>query len=197
MKKPILLPSIFGEENQKIKILYAGNIGFFQDWQPVLYAAKALSNEDIEFWIVGEGVQKEYLEKEVCDNKLSNIRIFPYQRREILPMINNYADIHFIAINKEMEQEGFPSKVYTIMACAKPLIVISGDKTPLYNFLSNKNCAELIVNNRDVNFTNAIRKLAQNRELREELGNNGYKEIISNYSKEVVVTKYVNLLRKL
>jgi colanic acid biosynthesis glycosyl transferase WcaI len=197
LKKPILLPSIFGEENHKIKILYAGNIGFFQDWQPVLYAAKTLSNEDIEFWIVGEGVQKEYLEKEVCDNKLSNIRIFPYQRREILPMINNYADIHFIAINKEMEQEGFPSKVYTIMACAKPLIVISGDKTPLYNFLSNKNCAELIVNNRDVNFTNAIRKLAQNRELREELGNNGYKEIISNYSKEVVVTKYVNLLRKL
>jgi glycosyltransferase involved in cell wall biosynthesis len=83
------------------------------------------------------------------------------------------------------------------MACAKPLIVISGDKTPLYNFLSKKNCAELIVNNRNVNFINAIRKLAYNRELREELGNNGYKEIISNYSKEVVVTKYVNLLRKL
>ncbi len=197
LKKPILLPSIFGEENQKIKILYAGNIGFFQDWQPVIYAAKALSNEDIEFWIVGEGVQKEYFEKEVRNNNLSNIRIFPYQRREILPMINNYADIHFIAINKEMEQEGFPSKVYTIMACAKPLIVITGDKTPLYNFLSSKNCAELIVSNINVNFTNAIRKLAQNRELREELGNNGYKQIICNYSKEIVVKKYVKLLRTL
>jgi hypothetical protein len=30
--------------------------------------------------------------------------------------INAFADIHFISISKEMEQEGFPSKVYTIMA---------------------------------------------------------------------------------
>jgi glycosyltransferase involved in cell wall biosynthesis len=197
LKNQQSLPEIFGEENNKIKILYAGNIGFFQDWQPVLYAAKELSNENIEFWIIGEGVQKDYLEKEVCGHNLKNVRIFPYQKRKLIPIINNYADIHFIAINKQMEQEGFPSKVYTIMACAKPLIVITGEKTPLYNFLSNKNCAELIVNNRNVNFTNAIRKLAYNKELREELGNNGYQVIISDYSKEVVVKKYVNLLRKL
>ena len=53
-------------------------------------------------------------------------------------IINNYADIHFIAINQQMEQEGFPSKVYTIMACAKPIIVVTGQDTPLYNFLKDK-----------------------------------------------------------
>jgi glycosyltransferase involved in cell wall biosynthesis len=192
-----LLPEIFGEENKKIKILYAGNIGFFQDWDPVIYAAKELSGENIEFWIIGEGVQKEHLEKEVRDNNLTNVRIFPYQRRELIPVINNYADIHFIAINQQMEQEGFPSKVYTIMACAKPLVVIAGENTPLYNFLKNKNCAELVFNDRNVNFTSAIRKLAKNKELREELGVNGYNEIINNYSKKVVVSNYANLLNSL
>lgn len=29
--------------------MYAGNIGFFQDWEPVMYAAKELLNDDIEF----------------------------------------------------------------------------------------------------------------------------------------------------
>jgi glycosyltransferase involved in cell wall biosynthesis len=96
-----------------------------------------------------------------------------------------------------MEQEGFPSKVYTIMACAKPMIVITGEKTPLYNFLKGKNCAELITNNRNVNFTNAIRKLSNDENLRRELGLNGYKEIINNYSKEVIVSKYANLLNSL
>ena len=191
------LPEIFGEDNKKIKILYAGNIGFFQDWEPVIYAAKELSIENIEFWIIGEGVQKSYLEKEVCDHNLTNVRIFPYQRRELIPIINNHADIHFISINKQMEQEGFPSKVYTIMACAKPLIVITGDKTPLYNFLKDKNCAVLISDNRNLNFTNSIRKLAHNKELREEMGLNGYNEIIKNYSKKVVVSKYANLLNSL
>ena len=192
-----LLPEIFGQYNKNIKILYAGNIGFFQDWEPVLYAAKELSDENIEFWIIGEGVQKSYLEKEVCNHHLTNVRIFPYQRRELIPIINNHADIHFISINKQMEQEGFPSKVYTIMACAKPMIVITGEKTPLYIFLKDKNCAELITNNRNINFTNSIRKLSNDEKLRKDLGMNGYNEIINNYSKEVIVSKYANLLNSL
>ncbi len=193
----LVLPTLFGEDNKKIKILYAGNIGFFQDWGPVIFAAKELSSENIEFWIIGEGVQKDYLEEEVRVNNLTNVRIFPYQRRELIPTINNYADIHFIAINKEMEQEGFPSKVYTILACAKPLIVVTGESTPLFSFLNGKNCAELVTQNRNVNFTNSIRKLANNKQLRDELGGNGYREIIAKYSKKVIVSKYANLLTSL
>jgi colanic acid biosynthesis glycosyl transferase WcaI len=191
------LPAIFGEENGKVKILYAGNIGFFQDWEPVLFAAKELLDENIDFWIIGEGVQKEFLEKEVQDLNLNNIRIFPYQSRELIPIINNYADIHFIVINQQMELEGFPSKVYTIMACAKPLVVVTGEKTPLFNFLNGKNCAEIVTSDRYVNFTNSIRKLANNKELREEMGINGYNEIIKNYSKKVVVSRYANLFNSL
>lgn len=191
------LPSIFGNDNGKIKILYAGNIGFFQDWEPVFFAANQLKNENIEFWIVGEGVQKHHLENEIQTQKISNIRIFPYQNREYLPLINNFVDIHFITINPKMEQEGFPSKIYTIMACAKPIVVVTGPKTPLYNFLKDKNCSELVTNNRNLNFTEAIRKLAMNQELREKLGNNGYEVIIKNYSKKVVVSRYVNLIKSL
>jgi len=197
LKNQQSLPEIFGKDNKKIKVLYAGNIGFFQDWEPVLYAAKELLDESIEFWIIGEGVQKEYLEKEVRNHNLINIRIFPYQRRELIPIINNYVDIHFISTNKKMEQDGFPSKVYTILACAKPLIVITGEKTPLYNFLNDKNCAELITNDRNVTFTNSILKLANDKKLREEMGINGYNEIVNNYSQKVVVAKYINLLKSL
>jgi colanic acid biosynthesis glycosyl transferase WcaI len=197
IKQKLEIPTLFGNDNGKIYILYAGNIGFFQDWEPLLFAAKELLNDNIEFWIIGEGVQKEYLKTEVQNQNLTNVRIFPYQSRELIPLINNHVDIHFIAINQQMEQEGFPSKVYTIMACAKPIIVVTGESTPLYNFLKDKNCSELITNNRDVNFTDAIRKLAFDKELRVRLGINGYEEIIKNYSKKVVVSKYANLLKSL
>jgi colanic acid biosynthesis glycosyl transferase WcaI len=197
LKQKLELPSMFGNDNRKIKILYAGNIGFFQDWEPVLFAAKELLKDNVEFWIIGEGVQKEYLQTVVQNKNLTNVRFFPYQSREIIPIINNYADIHFIAINQQMEQEGFPSKVYTIMACAKPIIVVTGENTPLYSFLKDKNCSELVTSDRNVSFTNAIRKLAHNKELREEMGLNGYNEIIKNYSKKVVVSKYAKLLNSL
>lgn len=191
------VPSIFGVENGKIKILYAGNIGFFQDWEPLLFAAKKLISENIEFWIIGEGVQKEFLESEVLNHKLTNVRIFPYQSRGLIPIINNYVDVHFIAINQQVEQEGFPSKVYTIMACAKPIVAVTGENTPLYNFLKGKKCSEIITENRNVNFTNAIRKLAYDKVLRKEMGNNGYNEIINNYSKKVIVSKYIDLIQSL
>lgn len=193
----IVLPPVFDLSNKKTKLLYAGNIGFFQDWEPILYAAKELLNEEIEFWIIGEGVQKKYLENSVKEEGLTNIKIYPYQNRSYMPAINNFADIHFIVINKEMEQEGFPSKVYTIMACAKPLIVVTGVKTPLFNFLSNKDCSELITEDRNEQFVKSVRKLASDKNLRLELGKNGFKHIHESYSKEIVVSKYVNLLNSL
>lgn len=132
------LPKVFTNDKSKLKLLYAGNIGFFQDWEPVFYAAKKLLNTNIEFWIIGEGVRKEYLMNRVKEEKLSNIKILPYQNRNLMPAINSFADIHFISISKEMEQEGFPSKVYTIMACAKPMIILTGENTLFLTFFQVK-----------------------------------------------------------
>ncbi len=197
IKANLELPPIFEKTNDKIMLLYAGNIGFFQDWEPLLYAAKELAGENIEFLIIGEGVQKRFLEDSVKEQGLKNVKIYPYQHRDFMPDINNLADIHFIVINKQMEQEGFPSKVYTIMACAKPMIVVTGVKTPLFNFLSDKGCAELITENRSEGFLNSIKKLANDKSLRLNMGNNGYEHIQASYSKEIVISKYINLLNSI
>jgi colanic acid biosynthesis glycosyl transferase WcaI len=192
-----LLPSFFSNDKSKVKLLYAGNIGFFQDWEPILYAAKKLLNTNIEFWIIGEGVRKEYLMNRVAEEKLSNITILPYQNRNLMPAINAFADIHFISISKEMEQEGFPSKVYTIMACAKPMIILTGEDTPLSNFLSDKNCSILVSNNRNDGFVESIISLANNQNKQVELGQNGYYEIQKFYTKEKVIEQYLDLFDKI
>ena len=193
----VILPHVFINDKSKLKLLYAGNIGFFQDWEPVFYAAKKLLNTNIEFWIIGEGVRKEYLLKRVEEEKLNNIKILPYQNRNLMPAINAFADIHFISISKEMEQEGFPSKVYTVMACAKPMIILTGENTPLFNFLSNKNCSILVSKNRNDSFVESIISLANDQEKQFELGNNGYNEIQKFYTKEKVIEQYLDLFDKI
>jgi glycosyltransferase involved in cell wall biosynthesis len=197
LNEELKLPNPFIKDPKKIRLLYAGNIGFYQDWEPILFAAKKLIDTNIEFWIIGEGVTKEYLTNEVNKNNLTNIKVIPYQDRELMPLINSFADIHFISINKEMEQEGFPSKVYTIMACAKPLIVITGENSPLYDFLKNLNCSILISNDRNENFVNAIQYLVNNESKKQELGQNGYNIIQKFYTKEIVVDEYLSLFEKL
>ena len=191
------LPKVFTNDKSKLKLLYAGNIGFFQDWEPVFYAAKKLLNTNIEFWIIGEGVRKEYLMNRVKEEKLSNIKILPYQNRNLMPAINSFADIHFISISKEMEQEGFPSKVYTIMACAKPMIILTGENTPLFNFLSGKSCSILISDNRNDCFVESIISLASDKNKQFELGQNAYNEIQNFYTKEKVIEQYLDLFDKI
>ena len=197
ISKEVQLPNPFKKDPLKVRLLYAGNIGFYQDWESVLFAAKKLKDTNIEFWIIGEGVKKEYLIKEVEKHNLTNIKVLPYQDRELMPLINSFADIHFISISKEMEQEGFPSKVYTIMACSKPMIVVTGENTPLYNFLQTLNCSILISNNRNEEFVHSITELANNENKKQELAKNGYDIIHEYYTKEKVVGQYLKLFQNL
>ena len=190
-------PSSFKKDPHKVRLLYAGNIGFYQDWGPVLFAAKKLIETNIEFWIIGEGVKKEFLIKEVEKHNLTNIIVLPYQDRELMPLFNSFADIHFISISKEMEQEGFPSKVYTIMACSKPMIVITAENTPLYNFLKPLNCSILISNNRNEEFVHSINLLSNDYAMQKILGKNGYDEIVKNYTKNKIIKKYITLFEKI
>lgn len=82
------------------------------------------------------------------------------------------------------------------MACAKPLIVISGDKTPIINFLNDKDCAYLLTK-RNLRANVAIMAdVLRNTPLFEfeRLGKNGYVSIENNYSKEKVTGEYVKLV---
>ncbi|MNE88682.1 hypothetical protein D3C80_1860110 [compost metagenome] len=100
-------------------------------------------------------------------------------------------------MSPEMEGQGFPSKVYTIMACAKPLLVISGKGTPIYNFLEKANCAFLVDTKVfDEKCELIVRKLKEalmDRVSIRKLGENGFKLIEQQYSKEAVTQQYVAL----
>jgi len=197
----VLNQDYFPEKNDVLKLMYAGNIGHAQDWEPLLNIAKQLGDKKIEFWVIGEGVMKSYLEQEITKNNLNNIHLVPYQDRELMPSLMAYADLHFIFMAPEMEGQGFPSKVYTIMACAKPLLVISGENTPIHDFLKPLNCAFLVnstaVAEKCKIIIDFLKNSVLNRTILNQMGTNGYKVIEENYSKDVVSQKYVDLADKI
>jgi glycosyltransferase involved in cell wall biosynthesis len=183
-------------DTESIKVMYAGNIGFAQDWEPLVALADELKNDAVEFFVIGEGAEKERLLQEKVNKQLDKLHILPYQPRELMPSLLAYSDIQFIFMSPDTEGHGFPSKVYTIMACAKPLIVISGDKTPIINFLKDKDCAYLLTK-RDLQVAVAkIADILRKTSLSEfeRLGQNGYVSIANNYSKEKVTGEYVKLV---
>ena len=189
----------FFPTTDSLKLLYAGNIGYAQDWEPLICLAEKTKGFSIEYFIIGEGVMKPVLEEKVRELELDNVHILPYQPRSLMPSILAYSDIQFIFMNPEMEMQGFPSKVYTIMACGRPLLVCSGKDTPIINFLQEHGCAKLIT---EKSLEEKVGEMADwldsvSKSELALLGRNGVEVIKRLYSKDVVTQKYVDLVEAL
>jgi glycosyltransferase involved in cell wall biosynthesis len=186
-------------ETPSLKLMYAGNIGHAQDWKPLVALAEELKNDSVEFFVIGEGVMKDYLSEEKKAKDLTKLHLFPYQPRESIPALLAYSDMQFIFMAPETEGHGFPSKVYTVMACAKPLLVFSGARTPIINFLENKDCAYLVTEKDfqlKVKLAVDIIRNASTENLNLK-GHNGFKCIENSYSKQIVTKQYVDLVKNL
>ena len=191
------LPSELFPQTDSLKVLYAGNIGLMQDWEILVDVAQRTADKAIEYFVIGEGAVKQWLESEKKSKGLSKLHVLPYQRRDLMPQILDYSDVQFIFMRPGTDGQGFPSKVYTVMACGKPLMVSSGDSTPIVNFLSEVGCAKL--------FTSPEERAEQMAEWLShvskdelcEMGDRGRSVVMEKYTKEIVTGQYVELIDSL
>lgn len=186
-------------KNDSIKLLYAGNIGHAQSWKPLIELADRTRDLNVEYIVIGEGAKRGYVEDEIKKRGLEKLYLLPYQPRELMPAILSYSDASFIFMAPEMDGDGFPSKVYTIMACQRPLLVLSGENTPIVNFLKNKGCAKLIT---EKDFEKKVDEMVRwlSNITKDELmamGKRGLAEIEAKYTKEKVTDMYVDLVDSL
>ena len=194
----LLDPKLF-PNTDSIKLLYAGNIGHAQSWEPLIELADKTRDLNVEYIVIGEGAKRTYVEGEICKRGLDKLHLLPYQPRELMPAILSYSDASFIFMAPENDGDGFPSKVYTIMACERPLLVSSGENTPIVNFLKDKGCAKLIT---EKDFDKKVNEMVEwlrtvTKENLFQMGKKGLAEIQAKYTKEKVTDMYVDLVDKL
>lgn len=187
--------SIF-PKSESIKMLYAGNIGLAQSWEPLIDLAEKTRDLNVEYVVIGEGAKRGYVEEEIKKRGLEKLHLLPYQPRELMPAILSYSDASFIFMAPESDTDGFPSKVYTIMACERPLLVLSGENTPIINFLKDKGCAKLIT---EQDFDKKVDEMVEwlrsvTKEDLAEMGKRGLQTIKEHYTKEKVTDMYVDLI---
>ncbi|MGN1261302.1 MAG: glycosyltransferase family 4 protein [Alloprevotella sp.] len=186
-------------ENDNIKLLYAGNIGWAQDWKPLVKLAEKTRNLPVEYFLIGMGKMRSWVEEQKQTLGLDKLHILDYQPRHLMPAILAYSDLQYIFMTPESEGMGFPSKVYTIMACGRPLLVCSGENTPIVNFLKPIGCAKLITEHDLDRKTDEMTQwlAGMTREKLREMGAKGETIVKAEYAKEIVTNKYVELVNSL
>lgn len=186
-------------QNDHLKLLYAGNIGMAQEWDTLIEVAKRTIGKLIDYYVIGEGVMHAYVAEKIKKHRLNNVHLLPYQPRELMPEIIAFSDIQYIFMEPKIAAQGFPSKVYTIMASGKPLLVCSPENTPIVNFLKNIDCAKIIaahdVNTKADEICRWLNSVTT--EDLKEMGKRGLAEIQNKYSKDIVTQQYIDLISQL
>ena len=181
----------------KFVVSYAGNIGIAQDWGPLIAAARSLADRPIQFVIVGDGTRSAWLHEQIQQLNLRNVLLLRYQARETIPQINAASDVTTISMSPSGGRDGFPSKIYTTLACAKPSIISAAEDCELCAIVRDSQCGWTVPAGDSEAYTNAILTAMSQRENLCEIGLRGRDYVEQRFSLQAVARRYDKLIRHL
>lgn len=178
-------------------ISHAGNLGYAYDLDTMLDAAALLASErDILFLIVGDGEAKPNLERKAQALGLNNVRFMPFQPYEDLPWLRAASDVQVSLNKKTSAGHSLPSKVYEIMASGRPLLASADKNSDVWNLVEATQCGICVEPEDAEQLVEAILTLYRNPSLRNAMAQRGREHAEQNYSKQVVISRYHELLQQ-
>ncbi|NWF61071.1 MAG: glycosyltransferase family 4 protein [Fischerella sp.] len=181
---------------KKFTVLYSGNMGRCHDMDTILEAAKLLQDEPIQFVFVGGGAKREELIKEVNRLELKNFVFLPYQDKEVLPYSLTAGDLSLVSVDAGMESLVAPSKLYPVLAAARPVAVICSQYSYLRQMITDANCGDTFENGDSHSLAEFIRLLSQDKELAKRMGRAGRQYMRANFTPQIISQQYLEVLQK-
>jgi len=180
----------------KFVAFYAGNIGLTQGLEILVDVAKQLKDlPDLLIVIVGDGAGRAKLERAINEAGLSNMRLLPFQPYERVPETYGTADVCLSPMMFGFSYDTVPSKIYTAMAAARPVISACESDTESAQLLTESHGGLVVTPESSTEMAAAVRKLYGARELKEEMGRNARQWIVAHYSKDAVISTYDFVIR--
>lgn len=183
--------------SDKFAVCYAGIHGIAQGLEVVINAAELLKDyEDIKFLFFGDGPEKEKLINLVKEKNLTNVDFHPVQMKKNMPKIIASMDATVIPLKKlDLFKGALPSKMFEALASELPIVMaVDGEAKELIEKAQAGICVEP-ENEREI--AEAVLKLYKDKELRKELGSNGRRYVIDNFSREAITRKLEAILQKI
>jgi glycosyltransferase involved in cell wall biosynthesis len=103
--------------------VHAGNLGFYGAWETLLKAADILRNENVGLVFIGDGANRASLELSAAN--ATNVRFLPFRPVEQVPHVMMAGDVHIVTVKRGLEGVVVPSKLYSILAAGRPVLVVA------------------------------------------------------------------------
>jgi len=125
-------------------VQYAGRLGQKHNLEPLIDAARLLSDTRALFQFVGDGDKKPKLEALAADLGLENVQFLPYQPMERLAETLSAADVAVVCLESGHTGISVPSKAYGVIASGTPIVGILDPDGEIGQMVKETGCGVLV-----------------------------------------------------
>ena len=176
---------------------YIGTHGMAHGLGTVLRAAERLRDEpNVRFLLVGDGAERQKLLKEKEALDLKNVIMLDQQPKDRMPHFLAASDACLVLLIKsDLFKTVLPSKIFEAMAMKRPLVLgVEGESREL---VEAGGCGICIEPENDLELSEALRTLAQDKAFAVKLGEQGREFVSAYYDREVLATRYLRILESI
>jgi colanic acid biosynthesis glycosyl transferase WcaI len=190
----VKIPKKLKKIDAKFRILFAGNIGRFQNLTSLLNVLQYLSdNPEIEFVFVGEGTEKNALIEKYADKLNKQLFFFPHQSVDIARAIIKDADLGLVSLSKDIYKYAYPSKTMTYLAEGCPILSFVETSSELSKLVLNEHIGIVATPENLQELAIKINDLAHSVGKQKEMKLNAKRVSESCFSKSLIMEKWADL----
>lgn len=182
--------------DQKFIVMYSGNLGLYYDLENIIHVCQYFVHQpDIAFVFIGEGAVKKQMQLYVEQQRLDNVYFLPFQPRNEIKYSLNAADVHLVVNQKGIKGVSVPSKIYGVLAAAKPVVGVLEEGSEAYDLIKQSRCGVVIEPRQYKELADSIWQLyLMDKKGLAQLGRNGRSYLERYLTKESSITKYKGVL---
>lgn len=181
---------------EKFTLVYAGNVGLAQGLDIIIDAAENLKDyNDIQFLIIGDGLEKDELEQRAKKAELNNLKFLGlYPHKKIYTFLR-YSDASIIPLKNENLKDSVPSKLFESLGAGCPVILsAAGESAKIVN---DSNGGLTVEPGDSAALKDAILQLYNNEDLKRDFSKNGQAYVLENFTREKIAKKLSVVLENL
>lgn len=195
--QPLGASNSFREElglEEKIVILYSGNMGAKQGLELLAPLAEAFENDGrVHFLFCGDGAFRPQLETLVAHRP--NVTLLPLQPFARLNDLLNAADIHLLPQRAGAADLVMPSKLTGMLSSGRPVVATADAGTQVAHVVEG--CGLVVPAEDALALNAAVQRLIDDESLRRQLGEAARVYAVENLGKEQVLEEFERNLKTL
>lgn len=175
----------FGISEDKVVFVYGGNLGFPQDIPFVIECAKALEKlSDVEMVVCGSGSQEDLITDYINKYNPSNFKYLGHLPKDKYDELVYHCDVGLIFLDHRFTIPNYPQRILSYMEAKLPVLCATDASTDVGTMAETYEYGYHVLSNDVAAFVDRVELLAEDKQLRYQLGQNAYEFLLKNFTVE-------------